>query len=425
VPKVLWTKEKCRDEALKYQGRWEFQKNSRSAYNKAHSSGWLDEICSHMKPPKNSGGWTSSRKPAGYWTKSKCHEEALRYQTRYAFQEGSKSAYLRAFKQGWLDEVCSHMRPVDHGLLCGYVIYNERLMQAYVGLTARPLNVRLAQHRNEHSTRSRIIIDEADTKSEQLTKHVYRPEEALDLEKRLYAEFEGKGYELLNSKKSLGGVGGADLKWDVAALKEEARKYGSISEFARKNKAAYNAALRQEIVDEVTVHMKRRKLRNGHWQDKEACREAATKYRTRSEFQKKAKGAYFSAFREGWLDEICVHMDTGRHLDGYWNVKENCRAEALKYKSRSEFRKHCSGAVHAAIRHGWLEEICAHMPKVSNRPQGHWTKERCSEEARKYESVSKFHKESNGAYDIARKNGWLEEITSHMKKPYKPRATRR
>ena len=47
-PKNYWNKEMCTKEALKYNGRYEFQKNSMSAYRSAIVNGWLDEVCSHM-----------------------------------------------------------------------------------------------------------------------------------------------------------------------------------------------------------------------------------------------------------------------------------------------------------------------------------------------------------------------------------------
>ncbi len=46
----------------------------------------------------------------GYWTKNRCIKEALKYDTRCAFQKGSSGAYNAAFVHGWLDEVCSHMK---------------------------------------------------------------------------------------------------------------------------------------------------------------------------------------------------------------------------------------------------------------------------------------------------------------------------
>jgi len=39
--------------------------------------------------------------------------------------------------------------------------------------------------------------------------------------------------------------------------------------------------------------------------------------------------------------------------------------EALKYNSKTEFRKNCGGAYMASLRNGWLNEITNHMKKYS------------------------------------------------------------
>lgn len=95
-----WTKESCKEEALKYQSRNQFRRNCQSAYQKAYMQGWLDEICEHMVSPI---------RPSGYWTKERCAKEALHHMTRYSFQQGNPSAYNKARHKGWLDEICEHM----------------------------------------------------------------------------------------------------------------------------------------------------------------------------------------------------------------------------------------------------------------------------------------------------------------------------
>ena len=48
-----WTKEKCQEEALKYNHKIDFKKNSKGAYPASLSNGWISEICSHMTPLGN------------------------------------------------------------------------------------------------------------------------------------------------------------------------------------------------------------------------------------------------------------------------------------------------------------------------------------------------------------------------------------
>ena len=89
--KNFWTKEKCNEEALKYNTRGEFKKNSTSAYNKSLSKKWINEICFHMIKIKN---------VKEYWNKEKCQEEALKYTTRSEFQKNNGSAFLASATVG-------------------------------------------------------------------------------------------------------------------------------------------------------------------------------------------------------------------------------------------------------------------------------------------------------------------------------------
>jgi len=98
--KLIWTKKMCLEEALKYNVRSEFQKHSSAAYNSSYKNGWLDETCSHM---------IQRKKPKGYWTKEKCYEESRKYKTKTDFKLGSCSAYKYSCINKWLNEICNHM----------------------------------------------------------------------------------------------------------------------------------------------------------------------------------------------------------------------------------------------------------------------------------------------------------------------------
>ena len=47
--KIKWTFVNCKKESLIYKTRSTFCKKSNGAYNSARKNGWLDEICNHMK----------------------------------------------------------------------------------------------------------------------------------------------------------------------------------------------------------------------------------------------------------------------------------------------------------------------------------------------------------------------------------------
>lgn len=122
---------------------------------------------------------------------------------------------------------------------------------------------------------------------------------------------------------------------------------------------------------------------------------------------------YVIAYKNnGW--KILNQMKTGGVGIGsiIWNF-EKCRIEALKYMSRNDFRIKSNGAYDAAHKNGWLNEICEHM-LIKRKYRNYWNFENCKIEALKYNKNIDFIKGSSGAYDAAYNNGWLKEITKHM-----------
>ena len=150
---------------------------------------------------------------------------------------------------------------------------------------------------------------------------------------------------------------------------------------------------------------------NGYW-TKERCYEEALKYSHRKEFQRGSGSAYSAAIRHGWLDDICEHMKLTTMPRGYW-TKQRCFEEARKYDSQKEFQEKAGGAFTALKRNGCLKEACAHMEADKHMP-GYWTKEKCREEAKKYSTKSAFRKGCQGAYSAAWTNAWIDDICEHM-----------
>lgn len=92
---------------------------------------------------------------------------------------------------------------------------------------------------------------------------------------------------------------------------------------------------------------------------------------------------------------------------GYW-TKERVFAEARKYQTKTEFFKGCVRGYNVARKKGWLDEISF---KEGKRPNGYWTKENVFTEAKKYQTRTKFCRGCSSAYDVAKQNGWLSKMT--------------
>jgi len=394
-------KENCRKEALKYNGRNKFQKESRGAYTSSRRKGWLDELCSHM---------VELRKPIGHWDiKENCRKEALKYKIRIEFQKESGGAYQSSRRNGWLDDVCDHMEVVGNLKMRGIYVFEFEDKSAYVGLT---YNFKKRYNTHINSIKSSVYkhIEETNLTPKFIQLTEYMDEELASKEETMWVnKYISNGWDMLNIRNT-GGLGGGILKWDYDSCKKEALKYKGRYEFKEGNCGAYESSRRNGWLDDICSHM----LSYG-W-TKENCNKESLKYKTRIEFQKGSKNAYQSSRRNGWLDDVCGHMEILRKPNGHWDIKENCRKEALKYKTRTEFRKGTSRAYGSSRKNGWLDEVCTHMGDKT-KPKGYWgIKENCLQESLKYKNRGEFKKGTRGAYNSSWKNGWLDEFFPKTKK---------
>lgn len=147
----------------------------------------------------------------------------------------------------------------------------------------------------------------------------------------------------------------------------------------------------------------------------ETVTEEALKYKTRTEFRKYSSGAFEVAEKLGIIDKICQHMIWIRRP---WN-NEELAIEALKYETRNEFRKGSRGAYGAARNRRILDKICQHMPldlKLGGTPYNKkWYEETIKIEALKYSYRAEFKKRNEGAYDAAKTLKILDLVCAHMK----------
>ena len=99
--------------------------------------------------------------------------------------------------------------------------------------------------------------------------------------------------------------------------------------------------------------------------------------------------------------------------NGYWNILGNCKAEALKYSSRSEWQKDSPLSYRWATKNKWVEECAGHMTST-RMPDGYWTLERCQEVAKNYKTKAQWRLEHRASFSRANKQGWLNQCCEHM-----------
>lgn len=293
------------------------------------------------------------RKARGFWNKEKCIKEARKYKTRSAFVKGSYSAYQRALKNKWLDDICKHMILLHKPK--GFWTYDKILPLAKKCKTKKEFRKRYPN--------LRVYINRT--------------------------ELNGIQKILKISRKN---------KWTKQLCREEAIKYSTKTDFMTKSSSAYQACVKNKWVKELCKHMKiignkklkciyafefpdnrvyvgltfnieKREKRHRkvgpvakhiNKTDLQPLIKQLTKYIF---FEKaiKAEGYWQRKYkREGW---ISLHTAPPGGIGGNdlkW-TKEECSKEALKYFSRKEFYENCKNGYSAAQRKGYLKDICHHM----------------------------------------------------------------
>lgn len=200
-----------------------------------------------------------------------------------------------------------------------------------------------------------------------------------------------------------------EVLWTKEVCLNDALKHTSRNDWKNNSTTAYSTAQRNGWLNFCCSHMEQKRKPRGYW-TKERCREDALKYSNQVEWRKNNSSACSIAQKNGWTDFCCSHMKK-RKSPGYW-TKSRCREDALNYTSRNDWRNNNVNAYRAAQRNKWLDELCSHMKRVQ-KPPGYWTKERCREDALKYNRRSEWRK-SMSAYSTAQRNGWLDFCCSHM-----------
>lgn len=96
---------------------------------------------------------------------------------------------------------------------------------------------------------------------------------------------------------------------------------------------------------------------------------------------------------------------------------EKCYNEAKKYNSRSEFFYESNQAYRVSLKYGWLNDYNWFISKIN--PPNYWTYDVCYNEARKYKYKEEFKKFSYGAYIKSYKMKWILDydwfISGHIK----------
>ena len=251
-----------------------------------------------------------------------------------------------------------------------------------------------------------------------------------------------------------------DRKWSNEKLFKEARKYQTITEFSKKNYGAYHNALKKGLIDKMDWFKKQHKP-NGYW-TKERVFKKAKEYQTRCEFYKGCPRAYTIALKNGWLDEMPwlvdgrVKMLTDKNdsvYKYYWEETNTIYiGRTLMRRQKERDGEHIFNIKDTVYKYAkenglvippmeiieenitvkealekedyWVNYYKEKGYNVLNVGKtgigsgslggianGKWNRETVFKKAKEYKTRSEFSKGCSGAYAVARRNGWLDEMT--------------
>jgi len=296
-PPGYWTYERCKEEALKYTKRADFINKSKGAYDVVMKNKWDKELLSHL---------TSPQRYKNFYTYENCKKIAFTFSKVSEFDKKEGTAYRAVLKNKWYD-LLSHMEYKTTGTKRHIYAFEFSDNSVYVGLTY-DTNKRKSSHlSDETSTVFKHFQKNNNYNFKVITKVPIPIKQAAKFEQKTIDEYKENGWKILNIAKA-GGLGGSKKYWTYSRCKNETQKYKLMSDFYKNMRQSFRTILK----------------------------------------------------KNGWWDELTSHIIEDRKIKkpiGYWQIKENCKNEAIKYSKKSQFENANGSAYNAACKNGWINEF--------------------------------------------------------------------
>ncbi len=353
---IKWDYTSCYNEARKYSSRIEFQNKNESAYKRALKHKWLDDYY-----------WMQlQQKPKGFWDSfDAVKEESLKYGSRSELYKHNQKAYESARKHKWLKLLYPSKSDPKEKIRYVYSYEFVSFNAVYVGLTVDKERRHL-QHKGLFGSKIKsAVLEFAQSNNIQVPEPIYwydkcTMEESKIKEKEVLDFYKGLGWLILNKAKTgidHSSLGSTEYKWTKTKCYNEALNCNSRTDFAKKSSSAYAKALKNGWINDYFWFNEENHKK---W-TRDACYQEAKKYRSKGEFCKENHSAYQVASKNKWLDDYFWFLKVvPKHPHWKWKY-ESCKEEALKCSSRSEFARKAKGAYEVSRINKWLDEF---FPKV-------------------------------------------------------------
>jgi hypothetical protein len=231
-------------------------------------------------------------------------------------------------------------------------------------------------------------------------------QEGLEREHYWVEFYKSKGYNILNKKAtgvisgSVGGSGCGKNRWDdKESCYNEAKKYKSRSEFAKKKCLAYAQAVKHGWIDEYDWFVPKQ-IRYTY----EVCYNEAKKYKTIKDFRSGGNRYFFHAKKNGWIDMFDL-------LEKYvpTNDKDKLYDIAKKYTKVSDLQKGDYSAYTMMVSSGRLKEF-----DWLEKDRAKYTYGECYNVAKRFSSVDEFRINGVAWFKAAKRNKWIDSIIDSL-----------
>ncbi|MBR4699500.1 MAG: hypothetical protein IKP16_06090 [Prevotella sp.] len=298
------------------------------------------------------------------YSKDVCYKAALNCNYRSEFAKRFKGEYFAALRNGWLDEICSHMIVVgNHYKRCIYAYEFpdiEGQNYVYVGLTDH-----IPQRDLVHGRKGAVYTfckkhNVERPKPIQLTDYIDK-EEAKEQEGIQLAKYVSKGWIPINRVKT-GSLGGhlANDGFTFEECKVRGQKYSKRSDWKREDYPTYYIASKRGWIDKILKQSERfGNAKQKYWTE-ERIYEKALKYSTRSEFRKNEPSAYQQAYKLGISGKVYSHMKRKMDPTGF-TVEIICH-EIDKYETLTDFIANNPRMIN------WLYNHKVKLTDISDKP---------------------------------------------------------
>ncbi len=384
--------------AAKYSSLKDFFRNDHSAYMAIRKRGLFDKLCGNMK-----------RELRPDLSNGELAEIASKYDNLKEFREKEAKTYAIIGKRGLLRKLCGHMKRSKRDVTdeeLATVASNYDSLKEF--RDKEPANLQLIHKRNlfdklcGHMKRDvRKDLSDDDLAAIASSYDVLRD----------FRKNDPVTYSIISKRGLLDKLCG-HMKREMSKYRTDkelamiASRYTVLKDFREKESSAYNAMQERGLLEKLCDNMERE--HKPHVPD-EKLAQIASHYTVLKDFRKNENSAYSMICKRGLFKKLCGHMKRGSR-----DLTDELIADiAVCYQTRKDFMEADSSAYSIACKRGIIDKVCAHMETFS-RPMGYWDKERCRERAADYNSKSEFSKGCPSAYGAAQKNGWLDDICSHM-----------